>query len=125
MDPTAEARDQLFRGFARALFTADLAALYRCVAPDFLWSFHDGLGGVKALRGAEAIGAHLAEQKARFSEQRFHDVAYHHLPACSFMTFGVTEVVRETGERREQRGVERYTFQGGLLATKDVYRKPI
>ena len=31
----------------------------------------------------------------------------------------------EPSEQREQQGVERYTFENGKLATKDVYRKPI
>jgi ketosteroid isomerase-like protein len=71
------------------------------------------------------IRAHLAEQKALFSVQRFHDVAYHHAPDISFMTFRVSETLRASGEPREQRGIERYTFRDGRLATKDVYRKPI
>jgi hypothetical protein len=41
------------------------------------------------------------------------------------MTFRVSETVRMTGEHREQRGIERYTFEGGKIATKDVYRKPV
>jgi hypothetical protein len=41
------------------------------------------------------------------------------------MTFRVSETVRATGEEREQRGIERYTFEDGKIATKDVYRKPI
>ena len=41
------------------------------------------------------------------------------------MTFRISETVRDTGEQREQCGIERYTFRNGLLATKDVYRKPI
>ena len=41
------------------------------------------------------------------------------------MTFRVSETVRSTGEHREQRGVERYTFENGKIASKDVYRKPI
>ena len=100
-------------------------ALYRIVAPDFLWSFHDGLGATKSLAGPAAIGEHLAELKARFSAQRFHEVAYHHADDATFMTFRVSETVRANGEQREQRGIERYTFRGGKLATKDVYRKPI
>ena len=43
----------------------------------------------------------------------------------TFMTFRVSETVRATGEQREQRGVESYTFRDGKLATKDVYRKPV
>jgi hypothetical protein len=43
----------------------------------------------------------------------------------SFMTFRVSETAKHSGEQREQRGIECYTFRDGLLATKDVYRKPI
>ncbi len=97
-------------------------ALYK---PAFLWSFHDGLVTTKALTGPAAIQQHLAERKALFSEQRFHEVAYHHAGEMIFMTFRVSETLRASGEQREQRGIERYTFSDGMLATKDVYRKPI
>ena len=100
-------------------------ALYRIVTPDFLWSFHDGLVTSKALAGPAAIREHLAGQKALFSAQRFHEVAYHHAGEMTFMTFRVSETVRASGEQREQRGIERYTFRDGMLATKDVYRKPV
>ena len=125
MAPSFADRDELFKGFARTLFKSDIDALYRVVTSDFLWSFHDGLGLTKSLAGPDAIRAHLAEQKALFSAQRFHDVAYHHAPDISFMTFRVSEVLRASGEQREQRGIESYTFRDGRLATKDVYRKPI
>ena len=125
MTPSPAERDELFKGFARALFKGDIDALYQVVTSDFLWSFHDGLGLTKSLAGPDAIRAHLAEQKALFSAQRFHDVAYHHAPDISFMTFRVSETVRASGEQREQRGIESYTFRDGRLATKDVYRKPI
>jgi len=122
--PDAE-RDQLLKGFARALFKADMDALCRIVTPDFLWSFHDGLATTKALAGPAAIRDHLAEQKALFSAQGFHEVAYHHARDATFMTFRVSETLQGNGEQREQHGIERYTFKDGLLATKDVYRKPI
>jgi ketosteroid isomerase-like protein len=125
MNPSPAEREALLKGFARALFRGDLDALYEVVTPDFLWSFHDGLGQTKSLAGAAAIAAHLGEQKARFSAQRFHDVAYHHAGDVSFMTFRVSETVQASGEQREQRGIERYTFRDGRLATKDVYRKPV
>ncbi|MDO9563841.1 MAG: nuclear transport factor 2 family protein [Bradyrhizobium sp.] len=118
-------RDELLKGFARALFKSDMEALYRIVTPDFVWSFHDGLVTTKILSGPAAIGEHLAEQKALFSEQRFHEVAYHHACEATFMTFRVSETVRAGGDRREQRGIERYTFRDGMLASKDVYRKPV
>ena len=102
-----------------------MEALYRIVTSDFLWSFHDGLATIKTLTGPAAIGEHLAGQKALFSEQRFHEVAYHHAGETTFMTFRVSETVRASGEQREQRGIERYIFRDGMLATKDVYRKPV
>jgi ketosteroid isomerase-like protein len=125
MTPSPAERDQLFKVFARALFKGDIDALYQVVTSDFLWSFHDGIGLTKSLADPNAIAAHLAEQKALFAAQRFHEVAYHHAPDVSFMTFRVSENVRATGETREQRGIERYTFRDGRLATKDVYRKPV
>lgn len=125
MIPSPAERDELLTGFARALFRNDMDALYEIVTSDFLWSFHDGLATIKALAGPMAISEHLAAQKALFSAQRFHEVAYHHAVEMTFMTFRVSETVRSSGEQREQRGIERYTFKDGLLATKDVYRKPI
>jgi ketosteroid isomerase-like protein len=125
MTPSSAERDALFKGFARALFKGDLDALYCVVTPDFLWTFHDGLALTKSLADPAAIAGHLAEQKALFSTQRFHDVAYHHAGDMSFMTFRVSETIRTSGETREQRGVESYTFRDGKLATKDVYRKPV
>jgi ketosteroid isomerase-like protein len=125
MIPAPTERNELFERFAHALFRGDMDALYQVVTPDFLWSFHDGLAVTKSLRDADAIAAHLAEQKTRLSAQRFHDVTYHHAGDTSFMTFRVSETVRATGEQREQRGIEHYTFRDGRLATKDVYRKPI
>ena len=82
-------------------------------------------GLTRALAGPDSIREHLSERTALFSAQRFHEVAYHHAPEMTFMTFRVSETVRATGEQREQRGVESYTFRDGRLATKDVYRKPI
>jgi ketosteroid isomerase-like protein len=125
MAPSPTGRDELFKGFARALFRGDMDALYEVVTPDFLWSFHDGLVVTKSLSGREAIQKHLTEQKALFSVQRFHDVVYHHAGDVSFMTFRVSETVRASGEQREQRGIECYSFRDGKLATKDVYRKPV
>jgi ketosteroid isomerase-like protein len=125
MTPSLAERDELFKGFARALFKGDMEALYRVVTPGFLLSFHDGLVLTKSLAGPAAIAAHLAEQKALFSAQRFQDVVYHHAGDMTFMTFRVSETVRATGEARQQRGIESYTFADGRLATKDVYRKPV
>jgi ketosteroid isomerase-like protein len=125
MTPTAAERDTLFQAFARALFKGDMDALYDVVTPDFVWRYHDGLSIERVLESRDAIAAHIEERKAFYSASRFHDVVYHHLPDISLMTFRVSETVRATGEQREQRGIERYTFADGKLATKDVYRKPI
>jgi ketosteroid isomerase-like protein len=125
MAPIPSERDALFQAFARALFKQDIDALYQVVSPDFVWRYHDGISPERALRGREAILGHIEERKAFYSSSRFHDVVYHHLPDVSFMTFRVSETVRATGERREQSGIERYTFEDGKIATKDVYRKPI
>jgi ketosteroid isomerase-like protein len=125
MAPSATERDALFQGFARALFNNDMDALYQVVTPNFVWRYHDGISTERVLTGRDAIERHIAERKAFFASSRFHDVVYHHLPETSFMTFRVRETVRDTGEQREQQGIERYTFENGKLATKDVYRKAI
>jgi ketosteroid isomerase-like protein len=72
----------------------------------------------------QAIADHFAEQKSLLSAQRFHEVAFHHVSDCSFMTCRITETLRASGELREQRAIELYTFKDGRIATKDVYRKP-
>jgi hypothetical protein len=43
----------------------------------------------------------------------------------TFMTLRVSETLGATGEVREQRGTESYTFGDGELATREVHRKPI
>jgi len=125
MIPTFAQRDELLKGFAKALFRRDLDALYAVVTPDFLWSFHDGLSVTKSLVGRGQILDHLEAQKQLFSAQRFEDVAYHHCPDLSVMTCRIDETLRATGAKREQRGIELYRFRDGRLALKDVYRKPI
>jgi len=125
MHPTPAERDALFESFASALFKLDMDALYRVVSPDFVWRYHDGVSPEVVLIGRDAIFKHLDERKAFYSTSRFHDIIYHHLPDFSLMTFRVSEIVRSTGKHREQRGIERYTFEDGRIVTKDVYRKPI
>jgi ketosteroid isomerase-like protein len=125
MVPSFEQRDELLKGFAKALFRRDLDALYAVVTPDFVWSFHDGLSVTKSLLGRAQILDHLDAQKQLFSAQRFEDVVYHHCPDLSFMTCRIDETLRSTGEKRAQRGIELYRFRDGKLALKDVYRKPV
>jgi ketosteroid isomerase-like protein len=117
-------REELFRAFGRAFFKKDVEALYRVVTPDFQWRGQDETGGVRLLDSAEVIARHFARQKELFSEQRFRDVVYQHLPDISFMTFGLTEVRRADGATSDHQGVELYTFRDGRIALKDVYRKP-
>ena len=121
--PTHAERDALFRDFAKALFRGDTDALYRVVVPGFQWNYHDGVSVTKCLVGAEAIRAHMAEQKAMFSAQRYHTVSYYHLPQITFMTFQVSETVSASGARREQYGVECYTFEM-VRSQPRMYRKP-
>lgn len=125
MSPTPAERDELFKGFARALFRRDMDALYGVVSPGFVWRYHDGISPEVVLSGREAILGHLDALKAFYEAVRFHEVVYHHLPDISFMTFRVSETVRETGEHREQRGIESYSFEDGRIASKDVYRTPL
>jgi ketosteroid isomerase-like protein len=125
MLPTPAERDALFKGFASALFKRDMDALYEVASRGFVWRYHDGVSSEVVLTGREAILRHLDENKVFYSTVRFHDVAYHHGADVSFMSFRVSETVRSTGEQREQRGIERYTFEEGKIASKDVYRKPV
>jgi ketosteroid isomerase-like protein len=117
-------REELFRAFGRAFFKKDVEALYRVVTPDFQWRGQDETGDVRLLDSAEVIARHFARQKELFSEQRFRDVVYQHLPELSVMTFGLTEVRRADGAASDHQGVELYTFRDGRIALKDVYRKP-
>lgn len=125
MAPAAADREALFQAFARALFARDMEALERVVAPGFVWRYHDGESVTREMTQRAEVLQHLEEQRELFSEQRFHAVEYHHLPSTTLMTFRVSEIVRETGERREQVGVERYLFENDKIVLKDVYRKPV
>ena len=124
MTPSIPEREALFKTFSRALFTRDVQSLYRAVTPDFVWSYHDGVSVTKRLCSPGQIADHLAEQSRLYSAQRFHGIVYHHLPELTFMTMRVSETVMATGEKREQTGIECYSFEGGKIATKNVYRKP-
>jgi hypothetical protein len=77
--PSPAERDELSKTFARALFNNDMDARSKvAAAPDFLWSFHDGLAMTKSLAGPAAIREHPVEQKALYEAQSFHGVVYHH-----------------------------------------------
>ncbi len=118
-------REELFKAFGRAFFKKDVEALYRVVTPDFQWRGQDETGAPRLLASPEAIRAHFDRQRETFSEQRFSDVVYEHLPDASFMTFRLTETRRADGIVSNVAGVEVYTFEDGRIALKDVYRKPV
>ena len=117
-------REELFKAFGRAFFKKDVEALYRVVTPDFQWRGQDEAGAPRLLASPEAIRVHFERQREIYSEQRFRDVVYQHLPEVSFMTFRVTETRRANGVASDHAGVELYTFRDGRIALKDVYRKP-
>lgn len=117
-------REELFKAFGRAFFKKDVDALYRVVTPDFQWRGQDEAGAPRLLASPEAIRAHFERQREIYSEQRFRDVVYQHLPEVSFMTFRLTETRRADGAVSDHAGVELYTFRDGRIALKDVYRKP-
>lgn len=117
-------REELFKAFGRAFFKKDVEALYRVVTPDFQWRGQDEVGAPRLLASPEAIRTHFERQRETYSEQRFRDVVYQHLPEVSFMTFRVTETRRADGAVSDHAGVELYTFRDGRIALKDVYRKP-
>ncbi len=117
-------REELFKAFGRAFFKKDVEALYRVVTPDFQWRGQDESGKTRVLDSAEAIARHFARQREVYSEQRFRDVVYQHLPDITFMTFAMSEVRRADGAASDHQGVELYTFRDGRIALKDVYRKP-
>ena len=123
--PTAIERDALFKTFGRAWFKRDVDLLYQAVVPDFVWLGTDPTGLVTRITGRDAIAAAFAAMSASNTRTQFSDVVYHHAPEATFMTFRIVESDKETGAvLRDEIGVERYTFAKGLIAIKDVYRKP-
>jgi ketosteroid isomerase-like protein len=123
--PTTEERDALFKTFGRAWFRRDIDLLYQVVTPDFEWRNTDKQGRATLITGREAIASALTGRADGGTKLTFSDVVYHHAPGVTFMTFRVVESDKETGAVvREDIGIERYTFKDGLIALKDVYRKP-
>ena len=124
MSPDAATRDALFKSFGRAFFKRDADALYEVCAPDFTWMTLDEAGAAKAITGKAAVAEQLQRRSATLENVRFEDVHYHHAPEATFMTFRITATNTATGTPHAEVGIERYTFKDGLIATKDVYRKP-
>ena len=123
MTPSATERDILFKAFGRAFFKRDVEALYDSCSPDFTWMTLDETGAAKAITGKAAIAEQLQRRSATLDNIRFEDVHYHHAPDATFMTFRLTATRKDSGTPHEEAGIERYTFKGGRIALKDVYRK--
>jgi len=124
MTPTAAERDTLFKAFGRAFFKRDIDALYETVTPGFVWQTLDENGNAKRVTGKDAVGEQLNRRSAHLENIRFEDVHYHHAADATFMTFRLTATRIDTGAAHEEVGIERYTFDDGRIAVKDVYRKP-
>jgi ketosteroid isomerase-like protein len=123
MSPSAEERDALFKSFGRAFFKRDADALYEVCSSDFTWMTLDENGSAKAVTGKAAVAEQLQRRSDTLENVRFEDVHYHHAPDATFMTFRLTATRKDTGEAHQKVGVERYTFDDGKIAMKDVYRK--
>ena len=124
MTPSAQERNALFKSFGRAFFKRDADALYEVCSPDFVWMTLDESGAAKALTGKAAVAEQLQRRSGHLENIRFEDVYYHHAPEATFMTFRLTATHKDTGAPHEEAGIERYTFEDGRIAMKDVYRKP-
>ncbi len=124
LSPSVTERDALFKTFGRAWFRRDVELLYQAVTPDFCWASNDGDGNVHLINSRDEVAAEFAAMGEGSVQRRFEDVAYHHAPTATFMTFRLIETNKTNGEVREEAGIERYTFKDGRIALKDVYRKP-
>lgn len=123
MSPSAAERDALFKTFGRAWFKRDAELLYQAVTPDFVWLASDGEGNPRTITGKGAVASEFATMGSGNVQRRFEEVAYHHAPEATFMTFRLVETDKASGAVREEQGIERYTFKNGRIAVKDVYRK--
>lgn len=124
MTPSADERDALFKSFGRAFFKRDVDALYEVCSQDFVWMTLDREGSPKAITGKAAVAQQLQQRSDKLENVRFEDVHYHHAPEATFMTFRLTATRKDSGTPYEELGIERYTFENGRIAMKDVYKKP-
>ena len=123
MTPSEAERDLLFKQFGRAFFKEDLDALYAVVTENFTYSIL--VNDVsRVMRSKDEVAAFFQERKSTQKDVRFEDVVFHHALEATFMTYRVTGTDLTTNERFEKVGVERYTFDGGRIAEKDVYSRP-
>src|SRR5256885_16892776 len=124
MAPSPAERDELFKGFARALFKGDMDNVVRGRHAGFPLEFSRRCRADKIPHRPRRHPKTPRRAEALFLVQRFHDVAYHHSGDFSFMTFTVTETLRASGEQGEQRGIESYSFRDGKLATRTSIASP-
>jgi len=122
--PDAATRDEVFKAFGRAFFRQDFDAMYEVVTEDFTYSILVG-DEPRIMNTRDQVAAFMTERKGTQTDVRFEDVVYHHAPDATFMTYRATGVDVASGEAFEKIGVERYTFQNGRIAEKDVYSRPI
>lgn len=124
MIPSETERDSLFKKFGRAFFKQDLDALYEVVTTDFKYSILvDEVPRIMKTR--DEVADFFVERNATQRDVRFADVIFHHAPEATFMTYRVTGVDTASNAAFERVGVERYTFNHGRIAEKDVYSRPV
>lgn len=124
MSPTADERDVLFKAFGRAFFKKDFDAMYEVVTEDFTYSILVG-DEPQIMSSRDQVAAFMKGRSGTQVNVRFEDVVYHHAPEATFMTYRMTGTDVASGESFERVGVERYSFQDGRIAEKDVYSRPV
>jgi len=124
VSPTADERDVLFKAFGRAFFKKDFDAMYEVVTEDFTYSILVG-DEPQIMSSRDQVAAFMKGRSGTQVNVRFEDVVYHHAPEATFMTYRMTGTDVASGESFERVGVERYSFQDGRIAEKDVYSRPV
>lgn len=125
--PLAAARDVLLAAFSKALFARDVEGVYRTVTPGFIWRLPIGPDAplAREIASPDQLAAYFDERERVYEGMRFHDVAYHHAPEATFMTFRVVAKRKGGGAPVDALGMERYLFRDGLILLKDAYWKQI
>ena len=116
-------RDLLFKQFGRAFFKQDLDALYDVVTEHFTYSIVVN-DETRVMRSRDEVAAFFEERNASQKDVRFKDVVFHHAQEATFMTYRVTGTDLTNNKRFERVGIERYTFDNGRIAEKDVFSRP-
>ncbi len=116
-------RDLLFKQFGRAFFKQDLDALYDVVTEHFTYSIVVN-DETRVMSSRDEVAAFFEERNASQKDVRFEDVVFHHAQEATFMTYRVTGTDLTNNKRFERVGIERYTFDNGRIAEKDVFSRP-